>query len=593
MKIPINLNSLWCNTFTDQVFKMGIRNVCISPGSRSTPLTLSFSLNKKFNIYPIVDERSSGFFALGLARSTNTPVVLVTTSGTAVAELYPAIIEAFYQRVPLIICTADRPPYLRNRGANQTINQENIYKNHIRFFADPGLPEHKVTRFNLLKKITAHALSIAINENRGPVHINFPFDKPFEPDTFTHKIDGRFINQLTAQNNIVVNKTGKDTSTNRLIRKIATQIQSKRNGIIICGHNNFEKDFAKRIINFSEKTGYPIFADGSSGLRYGLHSKKNIIENFNSLIRSQLFLKHFDPEIIIHLGGAPTSNQMHDFMKNSRAYKILIDQFGDINDPSLTAKKVIKIKPQDFFVSLLSLLNNFRLDESDWAEHLIDIDSLIHNIKIRFFSENELHTEPNIIFNLIKNLPSSCNLMVSNSLPIRDIDFFSVCADKEIVFYTNRGASGIDGINSTALGIAGGSKKTTVLLTGDLAFYHDLTGLYNSQKFNIPITIVLINNNGGGIFESLPISQFGKIYRDNFVTPLKLDFSKIVKAFNGNYYIADESKNFSATLKRALKSKKLNVIEIKTNAKLSKKNRLKFWQTAIKEVDKYINANIC
>lgn len=592
MKIPINLNSLWCNTFTDQVSKTGIRNVCISPGSRSTPLTLSFSLNKKFSIYPIVDERSSGFFALGLARSTNAPVVLVTTSGTAVAELYPAIIEAFYQRVPLIICTADRPPYLRNRGANQTINQENIYKNHIRFFADTGLPEYNLTRFNLLKKITVQALSAAIYENRGPVHINFPFDKPFEPDTITHKIDRRSLTQLAAPN-IVVNKTGKGASANEMISKLATQIKSKRNGIIICGHNNFEKDFAKRLINISEKTGYPIFADGSSGLRYGLHSKKNIIENFNSLIRSQLFTKHFDPEIIIHFGGAPTSNQMHDFMKNSRAYKILIDQFGDINDPSLTAKKVIKIKPQDFFVSLLSHLKNFRLDESEWAEHIINLDSIIHNIKILFFSTNEINTEPATIFNLIKNLSSNCNLMVSNSLPIRDIDFFSVCVDKEIELYTNRGASGIDGINSTALGISEGSKHPTVLLTGDLAFYYDLTGLYNSQRFNIPITIVLTNNNGGGIFESLPISQFGKIYRDNFVTPLKLDFSKIVKAFNGNYYIADASKNFRVALQKALKSKKLNVIEIKTNAKLSKKNRLKFWQTAVKEVDKYINANIC
>ncbi len=592
MKIPINLNSLWCNSFAEQVSRFGVRDVCISPGSRSTPLTLAFSLNKKFRIYPIVDERSSGFFALGLAKSSNSPVVIITTSGTAVAELYPAIIEAFFQRIPLIVCTADRPPYLRNRGANQTINQDNIYKNHIRFFADPGLPENKVNKFDTLIKVTNQAISTSLYKNRGPVHINFPFDKPFEPDTFTHSIEKKVIQKL---NPLKVPKSEYqfDTSINKEIDKLSSVIKKKRKGIVICGHNNFDKDFTERLIDFSEKTGYPIFADGASGLRYGKHSKKNIIENFNSLIRSELFTKHFEPEIIIHFGGSATSNQMHDFMKRSSAEKILIDQFGDINDPSMTANKLIKINPQDFCLAILYKLKNFRFDRDEWETNIINLNNLANKIKRFFFSETKLSLEPGFIYNLIKHFPTKCNLMVSNSLPIRDIDFFSNCSDKEIKLFTNRGASGIDGINSTALGIAKKSKNPTILLTGDLAFYHDLTGLHNSQKFSIPLTIVLINNEGGGIFESLPISEYGKIYKDNFVTPLKLDFAKVVKAFNGNYYIKDEIKSFNATFKKALKSKTLDVIEIKTSAKLSKQNRTKFWKTAIKEVDNYINANIC
>jgi 2-succinyl-5-enolpyruvyl-6-hydroxy-3-cyclohexene-1-carboxylate synthase len=592
MKIPINLNSLWCSSFAKHISQFGVRDVCISPGSRSTPLTLAFSLNKKFRVYPIVDERSSGFFALGLAKKSNSPVVIVTTSGTAVAELYPAIIEAFYQRIPLIVCTADRPPYLRNRGANQTINQDNIYKNHIRFFADPGLPENKRDKFNALRKVTYQAVSTSLYKNRGPVHINFPFDKPFEPDTFTHSIDKKIIQKLNTLN-IPKSANKLDISTAKQINKLATLIKRKRKGIIVCGYNNFEKDFVKNLINFSNRAGYPIFADGSSGLRYGKHSKENIIENFNSLIRSELFAKHFDPEVIIHFGGSATSNQMHDFMKGSSAEKILINQFGDINDPSLTANKVIKINHQDFCITVLSRLNNFHFDRNEWEGQIRNLNNLVNKTKSFFLTITKLNSEPGIIHNLIKVLPSNCNLMVSNSLPIRDIDFFSNCSGKEIKLFTNRGASGIDGINSTALGIAKNSKNPTVLLTGDLAFYHDLTGLHNSQKFSIPLTIVLINNEGGGIFESLPISGFGKIYKDNFVVSLKLDFSKIVKAFDGNYYIENESESFNVTLQKALKSKKLNVIEIKTSAKLSKQNRTKFWKTAIKEVDNYINANIC
>jgi 2-succinyl-5-enolpyruvyl-6-hydroxy-3-cyclohexene-1-carboxylate synthase len=587
MSHQINRNTLWCNVFVRQLIEIGIKNVCISPGSRSTSLTLAFALNKKFKLYPIVDERSSAFFALGRAKKSGSPTVIVTTSGTAVAEIYPAIIESYYQRIPLIICTADRPPYLRNRGANQTINQHNIFKNHIRFFYDTGLPVINYQGYIKYIDSVKKGLSIAINENPGPVHFNFPFEKPFEPDNFTDYVDKYFVKKIfSLTKSISIKESEKEVPAG--LNKASGLIKSNRNGIIVLGYNNYGKEFIKTLVKFSDITGYPIFADGSSGLRHGTHTRKNIIENFNTLIRSKPFLEKFDPEVILLLGGAPTSNQMHDFVKRSRARKIIINPFGDKNDPTLTAGQLIKINPEKFCSLVLSKFSSKKGD-SKWPDSIIHLNQLVNKIKAKFIASKDYTFESKVIYEFLKFLPDKCNLMVSNSLPIRDIDFFAPSSKKKINLFTNRGASGIDGINSTALGIAAHSVEPTFLLTGDLAFYHDLNGLYNSIGFDIPLTIILINNGGGGIFHSLPIARFGKIFRTNFLMPVKLDFNKIVKAFNGIYYIVNRSKDFNAALQKSIKNRKLNVIEIKTDAKLSSQYRSLFWQISTREVGKFIN----
>ncbi len=193
MKIKVNRNILWAEAFVNELSSLGVKYASLSPGSRNTPLTLAFANNKKIKSYLHIDERSSGFFALGMAKSSGTPVAVVCTSGTATAELYPAIVEAYQQRVPLIICTADRPPELRDLGANQTINQTDMYKNHIRWFADPGLPVISDSRILRLKSIARNAVFISTVGSRGPVHINFPFKKPFEPKSYTDQISKELL----------------------------------------------------------------------------------------------------------------------------------------------------------------------------------------------------------------------------------------------------------------------------------------------------------------------------------------------------------------------------------------------------------------
>ncbi len=584
MKLSINRNIVWCDLFVNRLSQLGVRYACISPGSRSTSLTIAFATNKSITVFPIVDERSSAFFALGLAKKSNTPVAIVTTSGTAVAELYPAIIEAYYGRVPLIICTADRPHLLRNRGANQTINQQNIYKNHIRYFVDAGLPD--VKNLSFIKKIAEDSIRNSCLTEKGPVHINFPFEKPFEPKNYTDKIEFGKIEKIFADSSFEL-APGNQSKIN--YEAVAKKLWSTDRGLIIVGFNNYRKDFAKQVTQFSGKFGYPVYVDGASSFRFGKHSKENIIENFTAFMRAQDFQKHFDPRIIIQFGGAPTSNVLLEFFKKSRAEKILVNEFGDKNDPSFTAKTILPVDPSEFIETILQSEKDKNNRDSCWLIDYHVMNSHAEKLKDQFVKKVKFPFEGKVVTELLNAIPDKSNLMISNSLPIRDTDFFASAISKQLKIYTNRGASGIDGINSTALGIAKAAKEKSFLLIGDLAFYHDLNGLHNAIKFKIPLTIILVNNSGGGIFESLPISGYRDLFKENFSTPLKVDFKKLVEAYGGKYHKINSWKDFKERVILSSRNKKLTVLEIQTDAKESKLQRQIYWNAVSERIVQFIN----
>ncbi len=583
MKLQINRNIVWSDVFTNRLAELGVKHVCISPGSRSTPLTLAFSSNKLFTIYPIVDERSSAFFALGLAKKTKSPVAILTTSGTAVAELYPAIIEAFYQRIPLIVCTADRPRKLRGTGANQTINQHNIYKNHIRWFKDIGLPD--LESLAAVREFAEDAVRVSFFEDRGPVHLNFQFEKPFEPKSHTDTVEVKLLEKIYSYSAFEL----KEPATKKIdFPKLAKKIYGK-NGLILVGYNNFSIDFAKQVMRFSEKFGFPIYADGSSSLRFGTHKKDNLIENFTAFVREKDFQQNFDPETIIQFGSAPTANVLLEFFKNSKAEKFLCNEYGDLNDPSLTAKTIFKMNPENFCEAITTAVSSQKNISSQWLEDWRTMNLIAGALKKNFVEESSFPFEGRIPAEVIAELPDKANLFISNSLPIRDTDFFASPLNKRLTIFTNRGASGIDGINSTALGIAKVSKEPTYLIVGDLAFFHDMNGLHNSLKFNIPITIILVNNSGGGIFESLPISDYRDVMKNNFLTPLSIGFKKFVEAYSGKYVRIKNWNHLRKELKLLSVSRKITVLEVKTDARKSKLLRHKYWSAVAKQIDLYIN----
>ena len=594
MKINVNRNILWVQIFINQLAELGVKYACISPGSRSTPLTYVLSKNRKIKSFINLDERSSAFFALGLAKASKRPTILVTTSGTAVAELYPAIIEAYQQRTPLIICTADRPPELVGTGANQTINQHNIFKNHIRWFRDLGLPSISESGFHHLQKIAIRAFQISSFENKGPVHLNFPFRKPLEPRSFTDVVNKKILKiksqKLNKNKNLSIQSWPRDKS----IAKLADCLIKYQRGIIIVGPMDYDQQMIRGIKKFSALVKYPILADGLSQLRYNSSEKdKNIISNFNSILKSEIFVGKNNPDIILQFGRTPTSAVLESFLEGTNAERYLINLYGDNFDPTRNAKAIIKMDPLFFFNNIHTYLKkkNLHRNKSTWQSKFLRAEELSEKIKFRIIERSKFPNESAFIKEIFSYIPAGSHIFIGNSLPVRDLDSFASNLPKRFVIHFNRGASGIDGVSSTAFGIAS-QKRPMFLISGDLSLIHDLNSLIIASKYSIPIIIVVINNNGGGIFESLPIAEKFNRFREYFVTPHNLELSDIIKSFGISYHlISNKSELKRQLINRSIK-KFASVLEIQTNAKKSEKLRKKYFSEVQKKINKeFINDN--
>ncbi|GAB4145829.1 MAG: 2-succinyl-5-enolpyruvyl-6-hydroxy-3-cyclohexene-1-carboxylic-acid synthase [Ignavibacteriales bacterium] len=568
MKKQINRNYIWSKLIVDFMQSAGVKDVCISPGSRNTPLVLAFAANKKIRRHVIVDERASGFFALGLSKTSASPVAIVTTSGTAVAELYPAIIEAYFQKIPLIICTADRPHYLRNSGANQTINQDNIYKNHIRYFADFGLPEINYKKLQKAKNNLASAFTLIDSEFVGPIHFNFPFEKPFEPSNTTDSVKSELLDKI--RNDFVFNPSSsrKRATTDNNIFEI---ISSAQNVLILSGDSTDEKE-KSYLIKIAKHLQSPIIAGILSPVRFV--DSNYVIKNASTFLRNKSITKQIQPDLILQFGYAPTSNSILEFFSKSKAVKIAINNFNQKFDPSLTTKFVVKKSAENFYFSLLKSTEERK--DGDYLQELKKIDTQTGILKDNYLSRLKDFFEWNAYTKLLEQIPLDSNIMISNSLPVRDFDFVANIS-KNIKVFSNRGASGIDGIISTAAGIFNATRKATYLVIGDLAFYYDLTSLFLLKKYKIPLKIILVNNNGGGIFELLPIADEKIDFQNYFKTPLDIDFEPIIKSFGGKYFYVENEKSFIKTLRTINKLSEFVVLEIKVNSTISKNLRQKFW----------------
>ncbi|WKZ69037.1 MAG: 2-succinyl-5-enolpyruvyl-6-hydroxy-3-cyclohexene-1-carboxylic-acid synthase [Melioribacteraceae bacterium] len=578
-----NLNYIWSKFIVDQFVQFGVKHVCISPGSRNTPLTTAFAENKRIKKYVNIDERSSAFFALGIAKAVNQPVALLTTSGTATANLYPAIIEAYLQRIPLIICTADRPAQLRNTGANQTINQNNLYGNHIRLFKDIALPNIKLSAFISIHKNISKAFEIALHENCGPVHFNFQFDKPLEKSTYDCVIPSELLKSISELSTSFTVDTRKYSAKNKILKDVVSKINRSGKGLILVGWDNYSKDFIKEIIKLSDKTGYPILCDGASGI-FLKSNHKNLIVNHPAFLRSSKFVEKYSPKVVIQFGNAPTSNAMLDFLKNLKSYKVAVNSFGDRKDSGVNFAYTITSDPILFCSEIYKKIDQNK--SRTYLNSIIEIDNRIEKMKNSFLRATKVYEEVNILEQVFESLPKYSNVFVSNSLPIRDLEFFKSKSNKNINLFVNRGASGIDGITSTAAGISVASKRPTVLITGDLSFFHDTNGLHIIKKYKIPLTIILINNGGGAIFGMLPVVKEKSIFDEYFFTPLNLEFSQLAKTYQAKYYSIKSFDSLTKKLKVSLTNRDFSLLEIKTDYRKAIELRKKYFRDVIQLVEK-------
>lgn len=561
--------------FVDELAVSGLKEVVISPGSRSTSLALPFCEHKGIREWVIVDERSAAFFALGMAKEAKRPVALLCTSGTAAANYYPAIIEAYYSRVPLIVLTADRPHELRDVGAPQAIEQDKIYGHYVKWFHDMALPEGSDQMLAYVRSKASRAVAVSQAGNAGPVQLNFPFREPLVPDFTLPNIWSRQTNKkyLPAIN-------GVKRLAKRQLDELVEELSGKRNGVIICGPQT-DQDLGKAIIVLARALQIPILADPLSQLRSGKHDKDLIIETYDTIFRDQKIREQLKPDYIIRFGAMPVSKTYLFYAEQHKdVLQIAVEPHEGYRDPTGNSVTYVQADPTHLCLDLADVLvqqsNEIWIDQ--WKKmNLITKKQLMKDLTTEL-------TEGKVVLNLLEQTPHKTTLYVGNSMSVRDLDTFFMTTNKEINVLANRGANGIDGVISSALGAASTSEDPVTLLIGDLSFYHDLNGLLAAKKYAINITIVLINNEGGGIFSFLPQAKDKKHFEALFGTPLDINFEHAIKMYEGSYHLAKDENDLQQALKNSYEEKGFSVIEIKTNREENVAWHREKWASITKEL---------
>ncbi|MGY3716716.1 2-succinyl-5-enolpyruvyl-6-hydroxy-3-cyclohexene-1-carboxylic-acid synthase [Sutcliffiella cohnii] len=568
----------YIGAFVDELVKSGVNEVVISPGSRSTPIAIMMAEHPNLNIKVLIDERSAAFYALGLAKVTGKPVALLCTSGTAATNYYPAIVEAYYSRIPLVVITADRPHELRDVGAPQAIDQIKLYSDYAKWFVEMSLPSEDKGKLQYVRTVAARATGTALASPSGPVHLNFPLAEPLVPDLSLENIWTRHHEKKLS---IMENNLGKLTITESEAIKISTLLSENKKGVIVCGELKDDEYLRAQIVTLAEKLQYPILADPLSQLRSGVHRKHVIVEGYDAFLRGEHALQELKPEVIIRFGSMPVSKFLSLYIKKTDCLQLIVDGDGTWRDPTLQATHIIHSDEALFCEAILPKLPVVS-EQADWLNEFLFINETTKKVLTNHLDDVPLF-EGKVISQLQQILPASSCLFVGNSMPIRDLDTFFFTSDKRIKLLANRGANGIDGVVSSALA-ASSVHEHTVLVIGDLSFYHDMNGLLAAKLLNLNITIVLINNNGGGIFSFLPQSKVEKHFEALFGTPTDLPFGHAVALYNGQYDKVENWQDFHEKIERAFSTKGLNVIEVSTNRLENEQLHRKMWENVSREI---------
>lgn len=546
--------------FIDELAAHGLRDVVISPGSRSTPLAVLFAEHEKVNDWIVVDERSAAYFALGIAQAKKCPVALVCTSGTATANYLPAIVEAFYARIPLIVLTADRPHELRDIGASQTMNQIGMYRDFVKLFYEMALPDASKGTLSYVRNRALRAMKAAKSDNPGPVHVNFPFREPLMPDVTLDNLWDR-----TERNHESSVFSGKKSLSEGELSSLTQLFQENPRGLIVCGPQ-IDEQLGEAIIALSKHLRIPVLADPLSQLRAGHFVDDNIIATYDSLFRSEKVRAKLKPDYIIRFGAMPVSKHYSFYVtEHSDVAQFVVENNDAVREPTNHDSHYIVADGVSLCQHLLrvSERNVITLSDNDtWLAKWQRMNNIAQDILCH--TESTELTEGTVVRHVIEQLDDNSHLFIANSMPIRDVDTFFMPTPKAIRLYANRGVSGIDGTLSSALGVAAAGKHVTLII-GDLSFYHDLNSLFIAKRYKLPITIILINNNGGGIFSFLPQAQEKKYFEHLFGTPLDIDFKHAVAMYGGKYDVVKDASELTDILQANRKSENFSVIEIKTD----------------------------
>ena len=567
LKKSASINHLWANLIIEELLRNGVEYFCVAPGSRSSSLALAIGSNPKAKSFVHFDERGLAFHALGYVAATKHPCAIITTSGTAVANLFPAIIEASKKKLPLIVITADRPPELRLSGANQTIDQVKIFGEYVRWQFDLPCPTEDIQPEFVLTTID-QAVYRAQGRPPGPVHLNCMLREPLAPV----KTKNNFINYL---NDLKVWRQSNKPYTSYTVSEIVLsensvteiirRINRIKNGLIVVGKLGNSKD-REATLKLSEKLNWPILADISSGLRLG-GTHKNIIHYFDQILhvetRHAASLQNIDG--VIHLGGRMTSKRLSDFLEKNRPKEyIMILNHPLRHDPHHQVSLRVESSVTEVWKKIEKKIKHKR--HNGYLMVLQKANQTAQKSLDQLAQKNEALSEPSVARLLSECILPNSGLFIGNSLAIREMDMFASSSGPSVEITANRGASGIDGNIASACGFALGLNKPVTVLTGDLALLHDLNSLAMTREMKKSFVVVVLNNNGGGVFSFLPIADStSAVFERFFGTPHGFTFEHAAKMFHLNYAQAQTKTEFIDAYRQAQNAKTPTIIEIKTD----------------------------
>ncbi len=581
------VNSLWASILVETLARLGLRYAIICPGSRSTPLTMAFAAHPLIDAIPVLDERSGAFWALGLAKRTRTPIPVVCTSGTAAANFYPAVIEAHESGIPLLILSTDRPALVRECHSGQTIDQSKLFGTYPVWQVELGLPTVDPEQFDYVRQLTQHAHERALTG--GAVHLNIPFDDPLAP-TGTQSVDSPALNperEAAFFAGLHPAPPIRQTLDPHWLKAQGSQWQACPQGLIIAGEAQplDPAAYAEAVGSLSQRLGWPVLAESLSPLRNHQHHIPALISTYDLLLRDPELAQRLQPQQVIQIGPLHTSKVLRAYLKSWDPLMWLVDEGQQDLDPLRNRTQPLKLSIQDLAQAVREGLPELDQDANQaYRDSWIQLEQQAHRAIDDELADQTHLFEGRIPWLLSQIMPADSALFVANSNPIRDLESFWSPNDRRIRIFCNRGANGIDGTLSTALGVAHDGIPT-FFLTGDLALLHDTNGFLTVPKFKGSLTIVLINNHGGGIFEMLPISGFEPPFEEYFVMPQAVNFSQLCQTYGVAYQQAHDWHQFQTLLKQDPPAG-VRLIEIETDRKADtrwRKTRLHELATQVRQ----------
>jgi len=538
-----DLNATFCATLVDEWVRAGVTDAVVCPGSRSTPMALALAADERLRVHVHHDERSGSFMALGLGRATGRPAVVLTTSGTAAAELHAAVVEAHLDRVPLLAVTADRPPELRDVGAPQTIDQTHLFGRSTRFFVDPGPPSAEAA--SSWRSLAARAVIEATGSPAGPVHLNLPFREPLVGSPFplpAGRPAGRPWHEALA---------GAAVPT-RAIPRV------RGRGVLVAGGGI---DDPAGVVALAEALGWPVLADPRSGCRL---DHPNVVTHADALLRVESGLAH--PDVVVRLGSPPASKVLNQWLAalDPAVPQVVVDRDGTWIDPQRNATTVVAAEPGALCRVVAAELEPLGGVEG-WAERWRAADDAAEAAITATLAAHEAATEPGIARAVATSLPQGGALVVSSSMPVRDIEWFAGSLSG-VTVHANRGANGIDGVVSTAVGVALAGAPTALLI-GDVALLHDTNGLLGLADRGVDLCLVVIDNDGGGIFSFLPQASAlaPERFEQLFGTPHGVDLTTLAVAHGLPVLEALDDESTEVAVRAALTAGGVHLVLVRTD----------------------------